>query len=185
MTLLEPAESLLKDLYQHYQRTGRLQAQLNFSDDPEEKSRQHVNVEQLVLAGYVQKAASAAGFVVLKLTKAGIDYFESPSVAPQPQSSVFNFHFSGDVNNSIFGNQENATINIHSELDNIEKLIAQIDGPDRSLLSTLPNELSKLQESKEVQEGCLAKFNRVLTKYPKLFDSVGSVLTKFVLGLFS
>ena len=180
MKLMKPAQQMLTEIYQHYQKTGDLSFGLLYSEDMCEKQREIQTVDQLVLAELVEEIAPACGFTELKLTRAGIEYFEE-TLQPQPQ--VINFNVSGNVQNSILGNQSNAVINIGADLAQIKSLISAIDGPDRELLSPLPQELSEIQKTKVVKAGCLSRFNEVLVKYPKLFDSVGSLLTKLALGL--
>lgn len=180
MNLRQPAQELLTEIYRNYQETGELEWGLTYSEDVKEKHREIQTIHQLVLAGLVEEIAPALGFTLLKLTRNGIEYFEENN---QPQPSVMNINVSGNVENSILGNQTNATINIGADLAQIESLISAINGPDRDLLSTLPQELSEIQKTKEVKAGCLSKFNGVLTKYPKLFESVSSLLIKLALGL--
>lgn len=181
MNLQKPAQELLSKIYQNYQETGDLQYGLVYSDDAREKQHEIRIVDQLVLAGLIQETLAAVGFTQLKLTKKGIDYFEE-TIQPQPQ--IFNINVSGNVENSILGSQTNAAINIGADIAQIESLISLIPGPDRELLSSLPQELSDIQKTKEIKAGVLSKFNGALTKYPKLFDSLGALLAKFALGLF-
>ena len=181
MKLPKPAQEMLAKIYQNYQETGELSCGFVYSKDMHEKRREIQTIEQLVLAKLVEEIAPACGFTDLKLTLAGIEYFEE-TIQPQPQ--VINFNVAGNVQNSILGSQNNASINIGSDLEQIKTLISAISGPDQALLSTLPKELSEVQESKQVKAVVLSKFSEVLMKYPKVFDAVGSLLTKLALGLF-
>lgn len=180
MKLQKPAQELLAKIYRDYQETGELEYGFLYSEAPEEKQREIRTIGQLVLAGFVDEIAPATGYTEIKLTREGIEYFEEIT-SPQPQ--VINFNVSGNVENSILGNQTSAAIHIGSDLAQIETLISGISGPDRKLLDSLPRELSDIQKSKDVKSGALAKFNSTLTKYPKLFDAVGALLTKLALGL--
>ncbi len=180
MKLLKPAQQMLTNIYQHYQETGDLSFGLMYSEDMHEKQREIQMVDQLVLAGFVEEIAPACGFTELKLTRAGIEYFEE-TLQPQPQ--VITFNVTGPVQNSILGSQNNASIQIASDLETIKSLISSISGPDHDLLAKLPHELSQAQEEKQLKAGSLSKFTDVLMKYPKVFDAVGALLTKFVLGL--
>ena len=182
MKLKESARTLLEEIYRHYQETGDLTVQLTYSENPLEKRAELQSIEQLSLADYVVQVAPASGWTTLKLTKAGIDYIEG-SVPPQAPV-VNNFHVAGNVENSILGNQNNATINVGSELSQIESLLASISGPDKALLSSLPQELAEIKRQKTVEAGALSKFSGMLGKYPKLFDLVGSLLVKLALGSF-
>ena len=143
MKLKESARTLLEEIYRHYQETGDLTVQLTYSENPLEKRAELQSIEQLSLADYVVQVAPASGWTTLKLTKAGIDYIEG-SVPPQAPV-VNNFHVAGNVENSILGNQNNATINVGSELSQIESLLASISGPDKALLSSLPQELAEIK----------------------------------------
>ena len=175
MKLKESAQTLLEEIYRHYQETGDLTVQLTYAEDPLEKRAQLQSIEQLSLADFVVQVAPASGWTTLKLTKDGIDYIEGPV---QPQAPVVNnFHVAGNVENSILGNQSNATINVGS-------VLASISGPDKALLSSLPQELAEIEKQKTVKAGALSKFSDMLGKYPKLFDLVGSLLVKLALGSF-
>lgn len=180
MKLLKPAQQMLTELYQHYQETGDLSFGFLYSEDPKEKRREIQTIEQLALAGFIEETAPAFGSTELKLTRSGIEYFEE-TLQPQPQ--VINFNVSGNVENSILGNQTNASINMGTDLGQIEALISSISGPDHELLTTLTKELTEIQNTKNLKAGSLSKFGSVLTKYPKLFDSVGALLAKLALGL--
>ena len=182
MKLLKPAQELLAELYENYQETGSLDAHLSYSNAYEEKRSEIQVIEQLVLAGLVKEIAPTLGGTTLQLTRAGIDYFEETC---EQQPPVVTFNVSGNVENSILGSQTHATINVGADLTQLKLLIDAIDGPDKEQLAPLPEALADMQKGGQVKQGALARFSGVLTKYPKVFDTVGGLLAKLALGLFT
>ena len=88
MKLKESAQTLLEEIYRHYQETGDLTVQLTYAEDPLEKRAQLQSIEQLSLAGFVVQVAPASGWTTLKLTKDGIDYIEGPVQPQAPDRGV-------------------------------------------------------------------------------------------------
>ena len=127
----------------------------------------------------VEILGQSVSWIELKLTAPGVEYFEEPVQSPQPQT--FNINISGNVENSIIGNQRNAEIHNQPDIELIKALIEQVASSDREQLSTLPDTLAEIQREGHVKRGILSKFNGALTKYPKLFDTVGNALLKLAL----
>ena len=76
MNLLPPAQELLKDLYNRYLSTGELCSQINYPSSIADKRQVDQTIQHLVTAGYVEKSGVALGFVLVALTKSGIEYCE-------------------------------------------------------------------------------------------------------------
>lgn len=182
MELTSCAKRILLECYAHYQKTGSLEYQHNYSDALTEKRNEISALQQLVLAEKIEEIAPACAFSILKLTRAGIEYCENSMSEPE-QPQVLNFNISGNVENSILGNQTHAVINLGVDIEQIKELVAQINEDDRQKLSSLPEELSKIQSDQNIKKVSLARFDGTLKKYPKIFDAVASFLMKFALEL--
>lgn len=180
MELTPHAKRILLECYTHYRKTGSTEYQHNYSDTPTEKRDEINAIQQLLLAEKVEEIAPACAFSILKLTRAGIEYCEN-SMSEPSQHPALTFNISGNVENSILGNQANAAIHLGVDIAQIKELIAQVNDADKQELSSLPKELSELQSSQNIKKGALARFNSTLQKYPKLFDAVASFLMKFAL----
>lgn len=127
--------------------------------------------------GYVKIVAPACGWVVLKITQLGIEYFEG---APQQnQATIFNFN--GDIQNAIVGSQTHATLNAGICFDELQSLISQIQGPDKEALESLVLQLQQMSKGeKEIKPGVFSKFAEILNKYPGVITALGTMLTGIV-----
>lgn len=179
MKLHPNAHEILLSMYNRYIDTGDMQEQINYSSDPLKKKAQVAAVNALLAANYVTQSIASCSFTKLQLTRDGIDYFDSPV---QASVSQITYNFSGSIQNSIVGSQASAALNVNADISEIKSLIQSVQESDRATLSSLLETLETLKEKKELPRGFLAKFNKVLSDYPKICDSVSSFLMKFVLN---
>lgn len=179
MTLTDAAREMLSSVYANYKRTGSLEKKITYSLVPAEKKAQIDVINQLITAELVEKESETVSSVELRLRKSGIEYFEVDT--QQVQQPVFNITVSGNVENSIIGNQTHAVIQNGSDLQHIMELIKQVGESDRELLSSLPDILLDIEKDGTASRGVLSKFNGALSKYPELFNTVGSFVIKLLL----
>lgn len=80
----------------------------------------------------------------------------------QNQQTIFNI---GDVNNSIVGTQQNATITKGYSIEDLTKLIESHNSDDKELLKEMISTLENVVLNKEpVKKGLLSKFSDVMSR---------------------
>ncbi|EHO79749.1 hypothetical protein HMPREF0402_02488 [Fusobacterium ulcerans 12-1B] len=96
-------------------------------------------------------------------------------------SSTFNI---GNINGpSIVGNQTNATMNIGSSIEDLEKLISNKATEDQEELNKLVKLLETITDNNmPLSKGTLAKFSDILAKHQDIVIAVGGFLTTFFMS---
>ena len=83
--------------------------------------------------------------------------------------------------NAIVGSQQNATLNINTGLEDLQRIISEKSSADKALLESLHNELEAIiKENKPLNKGSLSRFITVLDKYSDVAGAVGNIITKFL-----
>lgn len=95
------------------------------------------------------------------------------------QSTIFNI---GEVNNSVVGTQQNATVNNGYSIDDLNRLIEQHDSLDKELLKEMVSLLENaVSDKKPIHKGFLAKFAGVLQRNEWITAPIATfILEKFL-----
>ena len=108
---------------------------------------------------------------------------ESEYKNSQQNRSVSNISIGTISGPSIIGNQQNATLNFGTNVEDIAQLIAGKPASDMPQLCELVAELKRIEESGEkLEKGKLAKFSDLLKKHSDLLVALGGWAVKLLTG---
>jgi hypothetical protein len=114
------------------------------------------------------------------LTRKAYEAVDSGFVMPDPLPSSSNFHFYGDVNQSIIGTQTRAELTNNFDFGNVRERIDREGGEDREELHKALDHVERLLERGEyLDRGALAKFSDVMEQHSWFTASVMSALLGF------
>lgn len=170
-------EKLLGELYKEYLKTGR--REFYCTPDEEELKQYILAARELKKRGYLEQFQVGSTTLPLRILPAGIDYFENPQNDLSPSTfNIDTINFNGP---SIVGNQQNATINIGSDLDKIRELLKTVQAEDRQLAEGLIQDLETWQKDpSKFDQGKLAKAKKWLSKYSDICVTVLSLVKKII-----
>jgi len=101
----------------------------------------------------------------------------------QQNQSTANINIGTVSGPSIIGNQQNATLNFGTSVEDIARLIASKPSSDMPQLCELVAELKRIEESGEkLEKGKLAKFSDLLNKHSDLLVALGGWAVKLLTG---
>ncbi len=101
----------------------------------------------------------------------------------QQNQSTANINIGTVSGPSIIGNQQNATLNFGTSVEDIARLIASKPSSDMPQLCELVAELKRIEESGEkLEKGMLAKFSDLLNKHSDLLVALGGWAVKLLTG---
>lgn len=101
----------------------------------------------------------------------------------QKHKSSASIHIGTVSGPAIIGNQQNATLNVGSSLEDIAKLIANKPTADLPELCELVSSLKKIEESgKPIEKGQLSKFSDILKKHSDILIALGGWAVKLLTG---
>ncbi len=108
---------------------------------------------------------------------------ESEYKNSQQNRSVSNISIGTISGPSIIGNQQNATLNFGTNVEDIAQLIAGKPASDMPQLCELVAELKRIEESGEkLEKGKLSKFSDLLKKHSDLLVALGGWAVKLLTG---
>lgn len=173
------AKEILSQLYESYNQ-GDNHIQISRDEHLDEWNSIHTGIDYMREKGYIDIEACAATFIQIRLTAKGVDYLERGE-QPVTVTPVFNIQ---NANNAIIGTQQNATINVGYNLEDIQSLIDQAPQSDQDALKEMLELLRKTESSgKPVPRGFLAKYAEPITKVAELANTIGGfVLQWFIRG---
>lgn len=114
------------------------------------------------------------------LTRRAYDAVDSGFVVPDPQPTSSSFHFHGDVNQSIIGNQSRAELTNNFNFGNVREQIEREGGEDKEELRKALDRVERLLERGEyLDRGSLSEFSDVMERHSWFTGSVMSALLGF------
>jgi hypothetical protein len=114
------------------------------------------------------------------LTQKAYDAVDSGFVLPDPQPTSANFHFHGDVTQSIIGTQNRAELTNNLDLRAVEQRIDQEGGADAEELRQALAEVRRLLESGDrIDRGALSRFSETMQRHEWFTGSVMQALLGF------
>lgn len=118
------------------------------------------------------------------LTRTAFEAVDSDFVMPDPQPTSSNFHFYGDVNQSIVGTQNRAELTNNLDFGNVREQIDREGGEDREELHRALEQVERLLERGDyLNRGDLARFSDVMERHSWFTGSVMSALLGFATQL--
>lgn len=98
------------------------------------------------------------------------------------QSTSFQIN-AQNIENSIIGNQTNATINLNSQLEEMRNMVNQLSSSDKNELLEIISLLEEIKNSNEpVKKGFLYKFSSVMERNSWITGSIAGFLLNLFLG---
>ena len=114
------------------------------------------------------------------LTRKAFDAVDSDFVMPDPQPTSSNFHFYGNVNQSIVGTQDRAELTNNLDFSNVREQIDSEGGEDREELHRSLDQIERLLERGDyLDRGAFAQFSDVMERHSWFTGSVMSALLGF------
>lgn len=114
------------------------------------------------------------------LTKKAHEAVDSGFVLPDPQRTSANFHFYGDVNQSIIGTQNRAELTNNFDFRSIEQQIEREGGEDKEELKRALAQVERLIERGDyLDRGALAQFSGAMERHSWFTGSVTQALLGF------
>lgn len=95
----------------------------------------------------------------------------------KPQTTIFNTY---NPNNSIIGNQQNATININEAFDNLNNMINQYGNNDKIKLFELSNSLKSELNKNQINKSSFQKFSDLIAKHSWLPLAIAQVIGSWI-----
>ena len=114
------------------------------------------------------------------LTRRAYEAVDSDFVMPDPQPTSSNFHFYGDVRQSIIGTQTRAELTNNFDFADVRERIDREGGEDQEELHKALDHVERLLERGEyLDRGALAKFSGSMERHSWFTGSVVSALLGF------
>jgi len=113
-----------------------------------------------------------------------VKYMNEQEYQQNISNSISNINIQNVNGPSVIGNQQNVTLHIVTNLNEIKQLIDQISESDRAKFDEFIEELESVESSKHpaLIGGMFAKFENLLNKYQNLFSYVGGWAVKLLIG---
>lgn len=118
------------------------------------------------------------------LTRRAYEAVDSNFVLPDPQPTAANFHFHGNVSQSIVGNQNRAELTNNMNFGSVREQIDREGGEDQEELHQALNQVEQLVESGErLDRGELSEFSELMERHSWFTSAVMSGLLGFATQL--
>lgn len=120
------------------------------------------------------------------LTRRAYEAVDSNFVLPDPRPTAANFHFHGNVSQSIVGTQNRAELTNNMDFGSVREQIDREGGEDQDELHQALDEVERLVESGErLDRGELSEFSELMERHSWFTSAVMSALLGFATQIIS